>query len=80
MFNFKLVVSRKKVFFIEFINRNKNAKTWQPIGLNPKTWKVYYPDTPAKYVLELSQGTVKQTGTELGDILDFRQFVFPYDC
>jgi len=43
----------------------------RPIGLNPGTWKVYYPETPAKYILELSRGTVKQTGTELGDILEF---------
>jgi len=55
--------SRKRIISIY-----ENIK---PINLNPNTWKVYYPNTPAKYVLELSQGTVKKTGTELGDILDF---------
>ncbi len=44
----------------------------KPIGLNPKTWRVYYPEDPARYVLELRSGTVKKTGTKMGDILNFR--------
>ena len=43
----------------------------RPVSLNPRTWKVYYPKQPAKYILELRQGTVKETGTEIGDVLEF---------
>lgn len=43
----------------------------KPVSLNPKTWKVYYPSAPSRYALELSQGTVKRTGTRTGDLLEF---------
>jgi uncharacterized membrane protein (UPF0127 family) len=43
----------------------------RPAGLDPRTWKVYYPDVPAKYVLELEAGAVKRTKTERGDIISF---------
>ena len=42
-----------------------------PVSMNPKTWKVYYPEIPAKYILELNSGLVKESKTEIGDILDF---------
>jgi len=43
----------------------------RPIGLNPKTWKIYRPKKPCAYVLELPAGTAERTGTEIGDVLDF---------
>jgi uncharacterized membrane protein (UPF0127 family) len=46
----------------------------RPVSLNPKTWKVYYPPEPARYVVELASGTVRRTGTRIGDVLNFAQF------
>jgi len=40
---------------IIFINKNKivvDIKKAQPITLNPKTWKIYKPKKPCKYILE----------------------------
>jgi uncharacterized membrane protein (UPF0127 family) len=45
--------SRKRV-----VGLHERAK---PISFRSgKTWKVYYPDEPAKYVIELPAGTVKR--------------------
>lgn len=41
----------------------------KPFGINPKTWKVYKPGKPAKWVLELKSGRIKETRTSLGDKL-----------
>lgn len=43
----------------------------RPMNLNPRTWKTYCSGKHAKYVLELSPGTVKKTRTVSGDLLDF---------
>ena len=43
----------------------------KPVGRDLRTWKVYYPPVPAKYVLEVASGTVRETGTEVGDLLEF---------
>jgi uncharacterized membrane protein (UPF0127 family) len=43
----------------------------RPVGLDPRTWKVYYPDVPAKYVIELASGSVKKTRTVVGDVISF---------
>lgn len=60
---------------IIFIGRNKkivdvkhNAK---PIGKNPFTWRIYRPAKTCKYVLEVSAGLAKRTGTKTGDVLEF---------
>jgi uncharacterized membrane protein (UPF0127 family) len=44
----------------------------RPVNWRPGTWKVYYPPVPARYVLEVASGTVKRTGTEIGDVLEFQ--------
>ena len=43
----------------------------RPMGFNPKTWKVYYPDKPAKYIIETNSGEVKKSHTELGNSIEF---------
>jgi uncharacterized membrane protein (UPF0127 family) len=43
----------------------------RPLGFNPKTWKVYYPEIPAKYVLEVGSGVAKEKNVEIGDFLEF---------
>ncbi|MCK5022557.1 MAG: DUF192 domain-containing protein [Candidatus Aenigmarchaeota archaeon] len=42
-----------------------------PIGVNPKTWKVYKPKEQCKYVLEVNAGLMKKTKSHVGDILEF---------
>jgi uncharacterized membrane protein (UPF0127 family) len=42
-----------------------------PVGLNPKTWKVYGPSAPVKWVLELPAGAAKKGRISPGDKLKF---------
>ena len=44
----------------------------RPISFRKRTWKVYYPDKPARYVIELPQGTVKRKGIRHGDRMGFQ--------
>jgi uncharacterized membrane protein (UPF0127 family) len=44
----------------------------RPISFRKRTWKVYYPEKPAKYVVELPAGTVERRGILHGD-----QMLFP---
>jgi uncharacterized membrane protein (UPF0127 family) len=48
----------------QVITVTRNA---QPFSLNPSTWHVYYPQKPAKYMLELNAGAAQ--GTHKGDRL-----------
>ena len=43
----------------------------RPLSINPKTWKTYGSDRTARYVIETNPGTVKETKTEPGDVLEF---------
>jgi len=46
----------------------------RPISLRKgNTWKVYYPDKPAKYVIELPAGTVKRKKLQPGNHLEFQE-------
>ncbi len=36
-----------------------------------KPWQMYNPKKPARFVVELQKGTLKSSGTEIGDELDF---------
>ena len=40
-----------------------------PAGWRPSSWRVYYPDMPARYVLEVRAGVVKKSGVETGSYL-----------
>lgn len=41
----------------------------KPVGINPGSWKVYYPEGKAKYALEIAAG--RANGIEIGDTLGF---------
>jgi len=43
----------------------------KPVGRHPKTWRVYKPSKPSKYVLEVNSRLVKRSGTDIGDFLEF---------
>jgi uncharacterized membrane protein (UPF0127 family) len=43
----------------------------KPISFRKGTWKVYYPERPAKYVIEMAAGSVKRKGITLGRTLIF---------
>jgi uncharacterized membrane protein (UPF0127 family) len=42
-----------------------------PLSLNPRTWKVYRPTKPVKWILELKAGRARKSGTVAGDKLRF---------
>ena len=44
------------------------AKGAEPMSLNPRTWKVYYPKSPIRYVLEL-----QNSGLEIGEKVEFNK-------
>ncbi|MEE9323419.1 MAG: DUF192 domain-containing protein [Candidatus Aenigmarchaeota archaeon] len=60
---------------IVFIDKDKRVvdikHSVKPIGKNPKTWRVYRPKEPCRYVLEVGSGLVEKTKTEIGDVLEF---------
>jgi uncharacterized membrane protein (UPF0127 family) len=58
-----------------FLNSNKKVtdiyENIRPINFNPKTWKIFKPSKPSKYILELPPGTLRKTKTRRGDELEF---------
>jgi len=59
------------VFFpidVAFLNSNKEIVE---IKENFKPFTVHSPKNKAKYVVELNHGTIEQTGTTVGDRLEF---------
>jgi len=48
------------------INIHRNIR---PLGISPGSWKIYYPDSDAKYALEIAAG--RSNGMEKGDTLGF---------
>ncbi len=42
-----------------------------PLSLNLRTWKVYRPTRPVKWILEVKAGRAKKTRTKPGDRLSF---------
>ncbi len=49
----------------------------RPMGLSPRTWRVFRPREPAGYVLELPAGRVSETGLMRGDRLDMGSIFNP---
>ncbi|MGB9837474.1 DUF192 domain-containing protein [Methanothermobacter sp.] len=37
-----------------------------------KPWQVYNPVKPARYVIELKKGKIEESGTQIGDMLEFQ--------
>lgn len=48
---------------------DKEKKVVDKVYLRP--WQVYNPIKPARYVLELEEGSLKSSNTEIGDEIDF---------
>lgn len=46
-----------KIIFIDGRKRIIEVKKAWPLSLNPKTWKVYAPKKPCKYVLEVPENS-----------------------
>ncbi len=36
-----------------------------------KPWKTYTPKNPARYIIEMEEGTIKKSNTQIGDHLSF---------
>lgn len=56
--------SRKRV-----VGLHSHAK---PVSFRKSTWRIYYPDKPARYVIELPAGTVRRKGIAAGELLIFQ--------
>lgn len=60
---------------IVFIDKDKRIvdikHSVKPMGKNPKTWRIYRPKEPCRYVLEVNSGLIEKTKTEVGDVLEF---------
>jgi uncharacterized membrane protein (UPF0127 family) len=61
---------------IVFLDSRKRAvglhERARPISFRKGTWRVYYPDKPAKYVIEMAAGMVKRKRIAEGDLLHFQ--------
>jgi len=55
--------SRKRV-----VGLHERAK---PVSFRRRTWRVYYPEKPAKYVIELHAGEIRKTGIKYKDRFTF---------
>jgi uncharacterized protein len=58
-------------FPLDIIFADENKKVVDTVSIGP--WKTYTPRAPAKYVIEMEEGTVKKFNLEIGDELDFTQ-------
>jgi len=45
----------------------------RPMSFRKSTWRVYYPDKPAKYVIELPAGEIKRKRIAAHDVLLFQE-------
>ena len=60
------------VFFpIDVIFLNKNKEVVE-LKQNFRPFSIYFPKNKAKYIIELPNNTIKQTNTEINDLIDFR--------
>ena len=71
--------SEKKVslhnFFVFFpIDLVFLDSKWEVVELKERfmPFTLYIPKEKARYIIELPAGTIRQTGTELGDIINFK--------
>ena len=44
----------------------------RPVSFRRRTWKVYYPEKPAKYAIELPAGQIKRKGIAIQEVLQFQ--------
>ena len=54
---------------LDIIFLDENKKVVDQVNLKP--WQTYTPKHPARYVVELGEGSLNSSNTEIGDQLDF---------
>lgn len=54
---------------LDIIFLDEEKKVVDQVNLKP--WQTYTPKKPARYVVELEEGALKSSDTEIGDNLDF---------
>ncbi len=54
---------------LDIIFADSNRKVVDVVSIGP--WKTYTPKAPAKYVIELENGLLASSSTQIGDELDF---------
>ncbi|MCJ7450830.1 MAG: DUF192 domain-containing protein [Candidatus Nanohaloarchaeota archaeon QJJ-9] len=61
---------------IAFIDQEKRIidikRDVKPLGVNPSTWKIYRPEKPCRYVLEVESGLLDEKEFKIGDRLGFK--------
>ena len=62
------------LIFIDKNNRITNiVENAKPMTLNPRTWKVYYPNKRCKHVFEVEAGFAKKLGYKPGDVVEINK-------
>lgn len=56
---------------LDIIFADETKEVVDMVSIGP--WKTYTPKAPAKYVIEMEKGTIKNYNLEIGDELDFTQ-------
>lgn len=60
---------------IIFLNEHKivtdTFENIKPMGFDRRTWKIYRPRMPSKYIIEMRSGIIKESKTEIGDSINF---------
>ncbi len=54
---------------LDIIFADEDLKVVDVVSLDP--WKTYTPKHPARFVIELNKGLLKESGTEIGDTMEF---------
>ena len=62
---------------IAFVGQDKRVikvvENARPLGFSWRTWRVFYPPEPARFVLELPAGRIQESGTARGDSIDIKE-------
>jgi len=56
---------------LDIIFANADLKVVDMVSLEP--WKTYTPKHPARFVVELKKGLLEESGTVIGDIMEFNE-------
>lgn len=56
---------------LDIIFADADLKVVDMVSLTP--WKTYTPKHPARFVVELEKGLLKESGTEIGDFMEFNE-------
>jgi uncharacterized membrane protein (UPF0127 family) len=56
---------------LDIIFADADLKVVDMVSMDP--WKTYTPQHPARFVVELQKGLLKESETEIGDIMEFNE-------